>query len=76
MISRDFFGRDPRALVNTAAGLFVALPAVWGFNYFLGRMERISSEMSNASSELVDYFIKQARSGTWQSEAVPKQAVR
>ena len=69
-------GGIAEALVNTAAGLFVALPAVWGFNYFLGRMERISSEMSNASSELVDYFIKQARSGSWQSEAAPKQAVR
>jgi biopolymer transport protein ExbB len=62
-------GGIAEALVNTAAGLFVALPAVWGFNYFLGRLERTSSEMSNASSELVDYFIKKSRSGSWKAEA-------
>ncbi len=60
-------GGIAEALVNTAAGLFVALPAVWGFNYFLGRMERVSSEMSNAGSELVDYFIKNFRSERWKS---------
>jgi biopolymer transport protein ExbB/TolQ len=63
-------GGIAEALVNTAAGLFVALPAVWGFNYFLGRMERVNSEMSNASSELVDYFIKKSRSDSWKSEIV------
>ena len=57
-------GGIAEALVNTAAGLFVALPAVWGFNYFLGRMERINSEMANASSELLDYLVRAARSGT------------
>jgi biopolymer transport protein ExbB len=66
-------GGIAEALVNTAAGLFVALPAVWGFNYFLGRMERINSEMSNASSELVDYFIKQTRSDAWKREAVGRK---
>ena len=63
-------GGIAEALVNTAAGLFVALPAVWGFNYFLGRMERLNSEMGNASSELVDYFIKYSRSQAWRSAAV------
>jgi biopolymer transport protein ExbB/biopolymer transport protein TolQ len=58
-------GGIAEALVNTAVGLFVALPAVWGFNYFLGRMERLSAEMSNASSELVDYFIKRTRKEAW-----------
>jgi biopolymer transport protein ExbB len=62
-------GGIAEALVNTAAGLFVALPAVWGFNYFLGRMERVAGEMENASSELIDYFIKRTRSGAWRSTA-------
>ncbi|MCK4304375.1 MAG: MotA/TolQ/ExbB proton channel family protein [Candidatus Eisenbacteria sp.] len=62
-------GGIAEALVNTAAGILVALPAVWGFNYFLGQMERIDSEMSNASSELVDYFIKRSRSNSWKLEA-------
>jgi biopolymer transport protein ExbB len=46
------------ALVTTALGLFVAIPAAWMFNYFTNRMERLQVEMDNSSSELVDYFIK------------------
>ncbi|HEX9638992.1 MAG TPA: MotA/TolQ/ExbB proton channel family protein [Acidobacteriota bacterium] len=57
------------ALVVTAFGLFVALPAVWAFNYFLGRMERFTVEMNNAGSELVDYFVKNYRSQQWKSAA-------
>ena len=46
------------ALGATALGLFVAVPAVWLYNYFLNKVERFQVEMSNSSSQLVDYFIK------------------
>ena len=46
------------ALVTTALGLAVAIPAAWMFNYFTNTLERFSVEMSNSSSELVDFFIK------------------
>jgi biopolymer transport protein ExbB/biopolymer transport protein TolQ len=46
------------ALATTAFGLFVAVPAVWMYNYFLNKVERFNVEMSNASSQLIDYFIK------------------
>jgi biopolymer transport protein ExbB/biopolymer transport protein TolQ len=46
------------ALVETALGLVVAIPAVWLYNYFTGRIEYFNVEMDNSSSELVDYFIK------------------
>jgi biopolymer transport protein ExbB/biopolymer transport protein TolQ len=46
------------ALVETALGLVVAIPAVWMYNYFTGRLEYFNVEMDNSSSELVDYFIK------------------
>ena len=46
------------ALVETALGLFVAIPAVWFYNYLTGRIEYFNVEMDNSSSELVDYFIK------------------
>ena len=46
------------ALVGTAIGLFVAIPAVWFYNYLTGRIEYFNVEMDNSSSELVDYFIK------------------
>ncbi len=46
------------ALITTAFGLFVAIPAVWIFNIFTGRVDFFVLEMNNSSSELVDYFIK------------------
>ena len=46
------------ALVETALGLVVAIPAVWFYNYLTGRIEYFNVEMDNSSSELVDYFIK------------------
>jgi biopolymer transport protein ExbB/biopolymer transport protein TolQ len=49
------------ALVTTAIGLFVAIPAVWMFNYFTNRLEAFDVEMGNSSSELIDYFIKRSQ---------------
>lgn len=51
-------GGISEALVGTAVGLFVAIPAVWFYNYLTGRIENFNVEMDNSSSELVDYFIK------------------
>lgn len=51
-------GGISEALVTTAVGLFVAIPAVWMFNYFTGRVEAFDVEMENSSSELIDYFLK------------------
>jgi biopolymer transport protein ExbB/biopolymer transport protein TolQ len=51
-------GGISEALVETALGLVVAIPAVWMYNYFTGRLEYFNVEMDNSSSELVDYFIK------------------
>ncbi len=49
------------ALVTTAFGLLVAIPAVMCFNYFTNKVEAFDVEMDNSSSELVDYFLKQNR---------------
>jgi biopolymer transport protein ExbB/biopolymer transport protein TolQ len=46
------------ALITTAFGLFVAVPAVWAYNYLSSRVEGFNVEMDNSSSELLDYFIK------------------
>jgi biopolymer transport protein ExbB len=46
------------ALVTTALGLFVAIPAVWFFNYFQNQIETFQVEMTNSSSELIDFFLK------------------
>jgi len=53
-------GGISEALVTTAFGLLVAIPAVMAFNYFTGRVEAFDVEMDNSSSELIDYFLKQS----------------
>ena len=56
-------GGISEALVTTAIGLFVAIPAVWMFNYFTGKIEAFDVEMGNSSSELIDYFLKRSQRG-------------
>ena len=51
------------ALITTAIGLFVAIPAVWMFNYFTNRIDAFDVEMGNSSSELIDYFLKRSQRG-------------
>lgn len=51
------------ALVTTALGIAVAIPAVMAFNYFTGRLERQNLEMNHASAELVDFFLRKAEAG-------------
>jgi len=46
------------ALITTAFGLMVAIPAVWFYNYFTNRIENLTVEMTYTSKELIDYLIK------------------
>src|SRR5229473_152713 len=48
------------ALITTAGGLGVAIPAVWAYNYFQNRVDRFTVEMSNSGSEMSIYFLKEA----------------
>src|SRR5260221_5458107 len=45
------------ALVETAVGLVVAIPAVSFYNYLMGRVEYFHDEIDNYSSGLVDYLV-------------------
>jgi biopolymer transport protein ExbB len=54
-------GGISEALVTTAIGLAVAIPAVWAYNYFVARLESFDVEMGNSASELVDYFVKRSQ---------------
>jgi biopolymer transport protein ExbB len=51
------------ALVTTAVGLAVAIPAAIMFNYFTGRVEFFVVDMNDVSSEFVDYVLKEGRTG-------------
>jgi len=51
------------ALITTGAGIGVAVIAVWFFNMLLNKVEIFTGEMANASSELIDHFIKKQIKG-------------
>jgi biopolymer transport protein ExbB len=46
------------ALITTAFGLMVAIPAVWAFNYFSTKIDNLTAEMTYTSKEMIDYLIK------------------
>jgi biopolymer transport protein TolQ len=46
------------ALIATAIGLAVAIPAVLGYNYCLGRLRRIVTRMENAAMYLINIIEK------------------
>lgn len=41
------------ALINTAAGLFVAIPAVIAYNYFLSKTNYFAKELENAANDFI-----------------------
>lgn len=51
-------GGIAEALITTGFGILVAVIAVWFFNVLLNRVDIFTGEMANASSELIDHFIK------------------
>lgn len=56
-------GGIAEALVTTAFGLLVAIPAVWAYNALTTKVEALSLEMDNASAELLDIFLR------WEAKA-------
>jgi biopolymer transport protein ExbB len=51
-------GGIAEALVSTALGIFVAIPAVVAFNHFTGKIETFHVQMNRASSQLVNCLFK------------------
>ena len=44
------------ALITTAVGLIVAIPALWLYNYFIARLEEVFAELAYVSDELIDWL--------------------
>lgn len=44
------------ALITTAVGLLVAIPALWLYNYFIARLEELFAELAYVSDELIDWL--------------------
>lgn len=45
------------ALITTAFGLLVAIPAVWLYNYFTNRVELVSMEIDYGSKEFMNFLL-------------------
>lgn len=54
-------GGISEALVATAAGLLVAIPAVAAYNYFNSRVEGFQIDMNDVASEVINYVLKEGR---------------
>jgi biopolymer transport protein ExbB/biopolymer transport protein TolQ len=46
------------ALITTAFGLMVAIPAVWLYNYFVNRIEYVGMEIQYAAKEFTDFLLR------------------
>ena len=46
------------ALVTTAFGLLVAIPAVWLYNYYINRIDYLSMEVTYATKEFMDFLLR------------------
>lgn len=49
------------ALVATAAALAVAIPAVFGYNFFANRLNRFDGELEGFGSELIALMVREGR---------------
>jgi len=49
------------ALITTVAGLFVAIPAVIGYNHFVGRLNLVTGELEGFSSEFIGTLAREGR---------------
>jgi len=57
----DLTGGMWQALISTAAGLAVAIPAYIGHNFLVGRVESILQDMERTSAEIFTFLIGQRR---------------
>ena len=61
------------ALVTTAFGLLVAIPAVMVYNYFTNRVDDFVVDMNDVSSELMSFILKEGRVSSGNSMSTVKK---
>jgi biopolymer transport protein ExbB/TolQ len=54
-------GGISEALITTAFGLFVAIPALWAYNGLGGRVERFASELDRAGDQLLLFLSRRGQ---------------
>lgn len=53
-------GGISEALVTTVIGLFVAMPALWAYNFLSNRIDVMAIELDNSSSRVVNRVVRRA----------------
>lgn len=53
-------GGISEALVTTVIGLFVAIPALWAYNFFMNRIDVMAVELDNAATRIVSRSVRHA----------------
>ena len=56
-------GGISEALVTTVIGLFVAMPALWAYNFFMNRIDVVSLGVENTASRAVSHVVRRALKG-------------
>jgi len=46
------------ALVTTVLGLFVAMPALWAYNFFMNRVDNLAIGLHNTASRLAGHLVR------------------
>ncbi|MFN2433643.1 MAG: MotA/TolQ/ExbB proton channel family protein [Gemmatimonadota bacterium] len=64
------------ALVTTAFGLLVAIPAVWLYNYYINRIDYLSMEITYATKEFMDFLLRYEANITRRQQAPSSLAAR
>ncbi len=53
-------GGISEALVTTVIGLFVAIPALWAYNFFMNKIDVMAVELDNAATRIVSRAVRRA----------------
>ena len=61
------------ALIATAMGLFAAIPAVWAYNRFATKVERIAARYDAFGEEFSSILQRQAHAGRWHDAACARR---
>jgi biopolymer transport protein ExbB/TolQ len=53
-------GGISEALVTTVIGLFVAIPALWAYNFFMNKIDVMAVELDNSATRIVSRTVRKA----------------
>ena len=74
--AQSLSGGIAQALITTAAGLSIGIPALVGYNYFTSKAERLVLDMEAHTSRLVQKILRFQRGGSLTPEMPVRRAER